>query len=245
MSPLRGAAGLKLDPRDSRTEETRETQERHAARIRDARGPDPSYLLPQGAGRVPLQGPAPGGSVLPGAFNINLASFAMSGRDPLALAARARDARLKQRLELSAGALQNSEHFYADPVRETEFEHTPFRDGAGWQRALLQSAGRDHRALGRTLAAAGGPGLGGSSVLGSAGMRLPLGSLGGALAGMESGAALAETMHAARAPSAGVAGVGLGEGVAAAAFSQHPLHGMGWRTASEVAGVPGMSLNAR
>ncbi len=182
--------------------------------------------------------------MLPGAFNINLASFARSGRDPLALAARSRDAQLKQRLELSAGALQSSEHYYADPVRETEFEHTPFRNGASWQRALLQSAGRDHRALGRTLASAGGPGLGGSSVLGSAGMRLPIGSLGGALAGMEMGAALAETMHAARVPARG-AGIGLGEGVAAAAFSQHPLHGMGWRSASEVAGLPGMSLNAK
>jgi hypothetical protein len=241
MSPLRGASGLKLDPRDSRTEETRETQERHAARIRDARGPDPSYLLPLGAGRVPLQGMAPGSEAKPGAFNINLAEFAASGRDPLALASRARDPRLKQSLRLSAGALQSSEHHYADPVRESEFEHTPFRDGAAWQRALLQSAGRDHCAMGRTLASAGGPGPGGASVLGASGLRLPLGSLGGALATMEVDAALAETMHAARAPAPGVA-VGLGtDGVAAAAFSQHPLHGMGWRAANEVAGLPGMA----
>ena len=244
MSPLRGEGGRKLDPRDSRTEETRETQERHAARIRDARGPDPSYLLPAGVGHVPLQGAAPGSEALPGAFNINLAAFAASGRDPLALATRARDSRLKQALQLSAGALQSSEHHYADPVRESEFEHTPFRDGAAWQRALLQSAGRDHRAMGRMLASAGGAGPNGASMLGGSGLRLPLGSLGGALAAMEVGAALAEAMHAARAPAPG-ASVGLGEGVAAAAFSQHPLHGRGWRAAHEVAGLPGMGLNAR
>jgi hypothetical protein len=244
MSPLRGAGGRRLDSRDSRTEETRETQERHASRIRDARGPDPSYLLPAGAGLVPLQGVAPGAEAKQGAFNIDVAAFAESGRDPLALAARARDARLKQSLRLSAGALQSSEHHYADPVRETEFEHTPFRDGSAWQRALLQSAGRDHRAMGRTLASAGGPGPNGASVLGSSGLRLPIGSLGGALAAMEVDAALAETMHAARASAPG-ASVGLGEGVAATAFSQHPLHGMGWRAAHEVAGLPGMGLNAR
>ena len=244
MSPLRNASGRKLDARDSRTEETRETQERHAARIRDSRGPDPSYLLPAGAGVVPLQGVAPGSEAKRGAFNIDLAAFAESGRDPLALAARARDARLKQSLQLSAGALQSSEHHYADPVRETEFEHTPFRDSAAWRRALLQSAGRDHRAMGRALASAGGPGPNGASVLGSSGLRLPLGSLGGALATMEVDAALAEAMHAARAPAQGAA-VGLGEGVAAVAFSQHPLHGKGWNAAHDVAGVRGMGLNAR
>ena len=99
-------------------------------------------------------------------------------------------------------------------------------------------------AVPRALASAGGPGPNGASVLGSSGLRLPLGSLGGALATMEVDAALAEAMHAARAPAQS-ASVGFGEGVAAAAFSQHPLHGKGWNAAHDVAGVRGMGLNAR
>jgi hypothetical protein len=168
-----------------------------------------------------------------------VAAFARTGQDPLALAARARDAALTQRLRLRAQAAHSVEHRYADPVRESEHAQSPFRSSQPWKKALLASAGADPVdavRLGATL----------SEALPSLG-RPGLGSLAAAFDQGDAQDRAARVLHADAARPAGVS-----------RFDPNSLHGQGNNARTPVGSdgkvldyprvnplVPGMSLNAR
>jgi hypothetical protein len=102
----------------------------HATRIRNARGTDPAYALPEGIAASAPQG-----------LSINVREFARTGIDPLALVAASRDAGLARHVGLNATAravaLDGS--LVPEGIRMDEFSHSPYRDGNAWRKRIMET----------------------------------------------------------------------------------------------------------
>jgi hypothetical protein len=183
-------------PSASTHSNTRATDTSHASqaafveKLRTFRGKSVAQTLPPGYGAVPNGGTA---------FTINVSEFARTGVDPLAIASSERDPALTASLRLNHGAVRVAGHLYADPVRDIEFQQSPFRDGKAWEKRMAQYAGRysPGKGMGREAGAAAAAAEEAAQVLAHGRPASPpaIGTLADSLLKADVGQVLASALH--------------------------------------------------